>query len=133
MENGGLGLFNAMTAACGSTENAAGEQQDLLADAKRALDGFAFVGFTETFDQSVAQLQRQFGWASQPIGQLNAAPELPLSQNRVFLRWLESAVSLDEEFYDYALQRRVASARPTKLPLRPAPRREVRGARDRRP
>jgi hypothetical protein len=109
-------FFNSMTALCGSWDISLSNQRELLGKAKLAIDSFEFVGFTETLNESVAQLQRQFGWALEPIGRYNAAPELPLPQNEKFLRWLKFAVRLDEELYDYALQTRqtaIASAWPS--------------------
>lgn len=105
-------FFNSITALCGHgrgsnlpQQNYLSRPQELLDQAKRSIDEFAFVGFTETFDLSVARLQRLFGWPAEPVSHVNAAPSHPPPAEGRFLRWLKFATRLDDQLYDYALQR----------------------------
>jgi hypothetical protein len=79
--------------------------EEVLREAQRTLDGVAFIGFTETFDKSVEQMQRRFGWAAELIAPVNAAPPSGPPPSGKFLRWLEFATRLDQQLYDYAVQR----------------------------
>ena len=79
-------------------------QQQMLNQAKRVLDDIAFVGFTESYERSLYQLQRQFGWPVEPVAHLNAAPSWPLCENNKFLHWLEDMTSFDDQLYEYAFR-----------------------------
>lgn len=103
-------FFNAMTALCGRgrgskvLEASLVGPEEVLREAQRTLDGVAFIGFTETFDKSVEQMQRRFGWAAELIAPVNAAPPSGPPPSGKFLRWLEFATRLDQQLYDYAVQ-----------------------------
>lgn len=106
------GFFNTMTTllACGRgsdiTEGTIWtDRRGCMERAKQAVDRFAFIGFTEIFDESVAGLQRQFAWEIQRIDQTNAAPPCDMRAEENFLDWLRAATSLDQELFDYTLQR----------------------------
>jgi hypothetical protein len=79
---------------------------EMLSRAKHALDGLAFVGFTETFDRAVSLLQHRFGWQLEPVPHINSAPLGTFSESRTFMQWLENATSADSELYEYAVEQR---------------------------
>jgi hypothetical protein len=107
-ENGPL-FLNSMTMLLG---HGAGSQlpaeptlDEMLDRAKSALDGLAFVGFTDTFAHSVARLQSQFGWPLEEVRHVNAAPASSLPLGTTFLDWLRRAVRFDNELYEHAIKR----------------------------
>jgi hypothetical protein len=107
-ENGPL-FLNSMTMLLG---HGAGSQlpaeptlDEMLDRAKSALDGLAFVGFTDTFAHSVARLQSKFGWRLEEVRHVNAAPASSLPLGTTFLDWLNRAVRFDNELYERAIKR----------------------------
>lgn len=82
---------------------------DILERAKRAIDRFEFVGFTETFDASVAALQRHFGWEMESLAQVNSAPEVAFPVDAAFRERLMNAVAFDSALYQYARERFAAA------------------------
>lgn len=76
--------------------------EHMLAVAKQTIDRLAFVGFHETFAQSVAGLQRQFGWEAEDVLHVNTAPPAEMPQGEKFLAWLRFATRLDDELYEHA-------------------------------
>jgi hypothetical protein len=115
MAQGRRSFFNQMTVLLGLGRGwevaAAGlpkVDRALLDKAKRALDRFSFIGFTESMDQSITSLQRQFGWEAETIARLNAAPSENFPEGAAFFDWLSSAAEFDAELYEYAKQRALA-------------------------
>jgi len=104
----GAGIFSSMTRLLGHGSGTDLPDEPILHEmlnrAKSALDRFAFVGFTETFNQSVARLQHRFGWTLEQVPQINSAPLGTLSASRAFEGWLEQATSSDNELYEHALE-----------------------------
>ncbi len=105
-------IFNQMTVWLGSGRGwriAAADEpkldQSLLDRAKCTLDRFSFIGFTETFDDSIELLQRQFGWEVEPLAHQNAAPPWVFPKDNQFLEWLLRAAEFDVELYNYARER----------------------------
>jgi hypothetical protein len=109
MEHHGPWFFNSMTVLCTQGRNTAftdvRSPHDLLEDAKRSIDGFFFVGFTETFNQSVAQMQRRFAWPLETIAHANAAPAAQHDLDGKLVSWLAAVTETDDHLYDYAFRR----------------------------
>jgi hypothetical protein len=109
MEHHGPWFFNSTTVLCTQGRDPASTDtrspHELLEDAKRLIDEFLFIGFTETFNQSVARLQRRVGWLPETIAHANAAPPSQLSTDRKFHSWLADATAVDDQLYEYALKK----------------------------
>jgi hypothetical protein len=109
MEHHGPWFFNSMTVLCTQGRNPASTDtrcpHELLEDAKRLIDELSFVGFTETFNQSVARLQRRLGWLPETIAHANAAPPSQQSTDGKFHSWLADATAVDDQLYEYALKK----------------------------
>jgi hypothetical protein len=105
----GPAIFSSMTRLLGHGSGTSLPEEpslhEMLTRAKRALDGFAFVGFTEAFDRSVVRLQQRFGWHLESVRQINTAPGGTLPPGPAFMQWLERATRADNELYEYALER----------------------------
>jgi hypothetical protein len=109
MEHHGPWFFNSMTVLCTQGRNPASTDtrspHELLEDAKRLIDEFFFVGFTESFNRSVARLQSRFGWRPETIAHANAAPPSQQSTDQKFHAWLADATAVDDQLYEYALKK----------------------------
>lgn len=84
----------------------------VLDRAKRSLDRFSFIGFTEAFDRSTQSLQRQFGWEVEPLPHRNAGRSAIFPEDPALFEWLLDAAEFDVELYNYARQRAGAAMGP---------------------
>lgn len=113
-DEGGVLFFNQMTVLLG---HGAGSYlppqpslEEMLDRAKSAVDSMAFVGFTETFAQSVGRLQLTLGSPLGEVPHVNAAPASSLPLDKTFLDWLQQLVRFDSELYEHAVRRWGAAA-----------------------
>lgn len=71
-----------------------------------AVEEFAFIGFVETYDASIAGLNRRFGWSLSAGGKLNAAPSDHASDLSAKVRdELRNLNAADVAFYEAARAR----------------------------
>lgn len=80
--------------ACGLSWNA-------LARAKKNLERFSVVGFTESFDDGYRQMAQRFGWSIEPYKRLNTTP-LKTGVGDETLEIIAEHNRLDIELYQYA-------------------------------
>ena len=110
MEQGFQSIFNQMTVWLGLGRGfGVAEDPDLdrsvLERAKRAVERFSFIGFSESLDLSVKALQSQFGWDGESIAHANAGPISPFPEDDELIKWLSHAAKFDIELYNYAASR----------------------------
>jgi len=97
-------MVRAMTSLANTGVPFGGVTREMLTEAKTHLDGIAFLGLSERFDESLARFREMLGWRGEDVPRVNVtksrlrAEELSESD----LALVREANAFDHELYDHA-------------------------------